>query len=95
MITEEFIDDVIAAVRQRKDGRTDKFPYEILEHKYHWRRVLNLMDKLSDAGILEYGVSLRTGWIQDYDPDIEQKIAEFKRRRGIKPAPCGCLEDES
>lgn len=88
---EVFIDDVIAAIRQyRADPIPSPFPYERLAG-YPKAAVLAMTEFLEDAEIVECGVSLRTGWVRDYLPDIEQRIAAFKeqaRTRWSEPWWC-------
>ena len=80
-IAAQLVDDVIAAIRARRGNAQLGFPYETLADRYPAELVLTLMEELSDADILEYGVSLRTAWVQDYVPDLDKRIAAFKAER--------------
>lgn len=82
------VDDVIATIRERwaiikrSDlGASPPYPYETLAGRYPSDQVLALMARLADADILEYGVSLRTAWVAEYDPQIEDRIRAFKAGR--------------
>lgn len=79
----EFIDDVIAAMRARTRSEETRapWPYEMLADRYPAEQVLALMDDLNGEDIADYGVSLRSSWVCDYEPDIEQRIAAFKASR--------------
>lgn len=78
----EMVDKVLAAMRARQEERDAPYPYEALAEWYPTEQVLALMEALEAADISESGVSLRTGWVMDYLPDIEQRIAAFKASLG-------------
>lgn len=92
----QMVDDVLAAIRTRRDiinaepmgpNTASQYPYEMLADRYPAGAVLDLMDQLSDADILDYGVSLRTAWVCDYDPAIGDRIAAFKRGEEYPQGP--------
>lgn len=74
----DLVDRVLAAMRAYHEKPGSPYPYEVLADQYPADQVLALMEELEDADITESGVSLRTGWVCDYLPDIEQRIAAFK-----------------
>lgn len=84
----QLVDAVLDAMRRRRREADatpllpghprPPYPYEILADRYPADFVLDMMERLEDAGITESGVSTRTGWVRDYLPDIEARIAAFK-----------------
>jgi hypothetical protein len=54
--------EIIEAVRAFQRGEADT-PDAALAGKYPPNVVLAKMQKLSDRGVLDYGVSLRTAWV--------------------------------
>jgi hypothetical protein len=72
------VDDVIRAVRIRREMPDQPFPADLLAGQYTPAQVYTVMRELEQAHIIEYGISLRTGWVRDYDPDIEVRINAFK-----------------
>lgn len=83
--TPELVDRVLAAMRARQGSRDAPYPYEALADQYPPEQILALMEDLEDADITESGVSLRTGWVRDYLPDIEDRIEAFKMSLGTGP----------
>lgn len=82
----DFVDDVLAAMRARRADRSAPYPYEALADRYPVEEIIALMEDLEDEDITESGVSLRTGWVRDYLPDIDRRIADFKASRGAGAA---------
>jgi hypothetical protein len=78
LVDPQMVDDVIAAIRDRRQTPGAPWPYEMLADRYTPESVLDLMERLDEADILDYGVSLRSAWVVDYDPEIEARIAAFK-----------------
>jgi hypothetical protein len=58
-ITDE---EILNAIREYGVGRAPT-PDIALAHKYPVKVIMSKMRKLSDKGVLDYGVSLRTAWI--------------------------------
>jgi hypothetical protein len=56
-------DEIIAACNAFHAG-SGKTPDEALAHKYPVKVILAKMDKLVKRGLLDYGVSLRTAWVE-------------------------------
>lgn len=82
----QFVDDVLAAVRASRVTPGAPYPYEILAEQYPAEAVMEMMDRLSSADILDYGVSLRTAWVCEYLPDLEARIAAVKAGQDYEPA---------
>jgi hypothetical protein len=66
--------EIIDACNAFHNG-TGPTPDVALAHKYPVKVILAKMDQMSDKGILNYGVSLRTSWVEndpynDRPPDI-------------------------
>lgn len=84
----QIVDDVIAAMRARRAaairGHGDDlklitaYPYEVLADRYPEADVIDLMGDLDEADITDFGISLRCGWVCDYDPRIADRIEAFK-----------------
>ena len=86
VVDPRMVDDVLAAIRSRRGMKPAPWPYELLADRYCAGDVLDLMERLADADILEWGVSLRSSWVIDYDPQIEARIAAFKEGREFPEA---------
>jgi hypothetical protein len=56
-------DEIISASNAFHAG-SDKTPDESLAHKYPVKVILAKMNKLVNRGLLDYGVSLRTAWVE-------------------------------
>lgn len=82
----QLVDAVIAAIRGRHQLPGHPYPYEILADRYATETVMAMMEQLDEAEILDYGVSLRTAWVVDYDGDIEARIAAFKAGQEYEPS---------
>ncbi len=74
----ELVDAVLEACRRRRDDPALGWPHEILADRYTVEEVMAMMEALDDAGILDYGVSLRSAWVADYDGHLAGRVAAFK-----------------
>ena len=48
-----------------RDGEQWRRAYEIICAKYSEKAVIAKMEELTSRGYMEYGVSVRTGWLTD------------------------------
>lgn len=54
--------EILQACRDFHAGRGPT-PEKSLAHKYPPKLILKKMEKMADANLIEYGVSLRTAWV--------------------------------
>lgn len=57
--------EIVEACRAFHRQETTQTPDEALAHKYPVKVIMAKMQKMSDKGILNYGVSLRTAWVEE------------------------------
>ncbi len=74
----DLVDAVLAACRQRHEDPTLGWPCDLLADRYTTEEVMAMMEALDDADILDYGISLRSAWVADYDGHLAGRIAAFK-----------------
>lgn len=79
------IDEVLAAIRARRDDMYAPYPEVALAGKYPAKLVWAVMEQLERAGIVGCGVTLRSGWVNDHYSDIEDRIRAFKDSRNHSP----------
>ena len=60
--------EIIGACNDFHNGKTTLTPDEALINKYPVKVILRKMEKMVDRGILNYGVSLRTAWVEETRP---------------------------
>ena len=74
---------VCEAVEQYQKDK-DKFPYEILAEKFNCSEKLaySACERAAKNGLIEYGVSLRTGWLTEKGKEILS--AEYKKEKKEK-----------
>jgi len=58
---------VLQAVTKARASNFELWPYDILETetKQHWKVCFRAMERAERRGLLECGVSLRTGWLTE------------------------------
>ena len=64
--------EIIEAVRLFHAGKGET-PDIALAHKYPAKLILAKMQKMVDKGLLNYGVSLRTAWINSLEPSADER----------------------
>lgn len=88
------LDRLLLAAYRDQQGRLSepghRWPYEIAEAAgYPWKVAYRRMERLVELGFVDYGVSLRTGWLTEKGrarlaelETIEDASAPSGRRRG-------------
>lgn len=79
MATKDISDKLVCmafSLSQHSDHK--KFPYEILaEWTSQPEKVCyRAMERASERGLVEYGVSLRTGWLTEKGKDLIKEVKE-------------------
>ena len=67
MARKDVTDKRVCEVYQKLEKEMSKFPYELLakETGQPEKVCYRAMERASDHGLIEYGVSLRTGWLTE------------------------------
>ena len=84
----ELLEAIVAYGESVSDGNYQTpFPYEALAHKYPEKVTYKKMEKLSAKGLINYGVSLRTAWVEPEEIEgMYPDLAERARKARAKPA---------
>jgi hypothetical protein len=78
---EEMLEAVRAFWREADAGNVAgaQTPDVSLAHKYPVKVIMAKLDHLSDRGVIDYGVSLRTAWIVAEQEERHRKLWEGRR----------------
>ena len=77
---------VCAAVAKSHAAEWHPFAYEILSKETGFSEAVcyHYMERAADAGLIEYGVSLRCGWLTDAGLKLVKHLRPFNKRRVAK-----------
>lgn len=87
----ELLEAIVAFQESISDGNYQTpFPYEMLAHKYPEKVTYKKMEKLDNKGLINYGVSLRTAWVEPERieaayPDLADRARKARERSMKKP----------
>lgn len=84
----DVLDAIVRRAESRARGEQLGFPDQLLADRFPVKIIMAKLDKLDRRGVLDYGVSLRSAWIEDVDwlrrnyPDLADRyeIVEPWRR---------------